>query len=354
MLQDPNPPPNSCKPHPPWLPPPFVLLTPKSSPKAQTPPQQLRQEGLQRIASLTTPDSLTYFTDGSVDAPRAAAAFVCGSRTHGVRISDGASTLQAELTAITEALKDACTTDPTAPIIIHTDSLSAIHSLRQPQHTDNTSLISKIITAAQQITEAGGSITIHWIPSHVGIKGNELADHSAKRATKHPNIDIKTSISLSQIKKIIKARSADLSLEEHQNFVNLGSPSALWYVIATQYDPISLTRTIDNKTLTQLRRLRLGYMCRKELESSREESNTDCTHCKTVTPSPLLHYLLRCPATSPLRASNPHKPYPNPDSSSSQSTATPLQMLRIAAASIIAKNPLSTLIDVVQSAPPPI
>jgi len=39
-------------------------------------------------------------------------------------------------------------------------------------------------------------VTFSWIPSHVGIKGNEIADSLCKEATSHSTVDIEVSMEL--------------------------------------------------------------------------------------------------------------------------------------------------------------
>ncbi|XP_065303745.1 uncharacterized protein [Dermacentor albipictus] len=74
----------------------------------------------------------------------------------------------------------ACVELPVAPVTIYCDSKAALLSLQRPERASlGVALLSTRLMALQ---EAGCSVSLHWLPAHVGIPGNEEADALAKRA----------------------------------------------------------------------------------------------------------------------------------------------------------------------------
>ncbi|XP_063606451.1 uncharacterized protein LOC134781261, partial [Penaeus indicus] len=55
----------------------------------------------------------------------------------------------------------------------------AIDSLKLSSPKDNIYLLTTILTIAQRILAQGRRIILNWVPSHIGIRGNELADRLA-------------------------------------------------------------------------------------------------------------------------------------------------------------------------------
>ncbi|XP_075543846.1 uncharacterized protein LOC142578333 [Dermacentor variabilis] len=69
---------------------------------------------------------------------------------------------------------------PVTPVTIYCDSKAALLSLQRPERASlGVALLSTRLMALQ---EAGCSVSLHWLPAHVGIPGNEEADALAKRA----------------------------------------------------------------------------------------------------------------------------------------------------------------------------
>lgn len=126
---------------------------------------------------------LQIFTDGSVDKVRgsSAAAFHIPSLKYdwSVRFTKVVSSTMAESVAIEAALKKlrCCTPQPT---VIITDSKSALQRLEYGFPTDALSLRS--LRLVQNLHSKGFSIRFQWVPSHIGVLGNEIADNLAHTA----------------------------------------------------------------------------------------------------------------------------------------------------------------------------
>ena len=96
-----------------------------------------------------------------------------------------ASVFTSELVAIHKAL---CLIEVSDEVLytIFTDSLSSLLALRDI----NTyhPILQGILILLTSLERAGKSVVFCWIPSHVGIGGNERADGAAKRATQNRRI----------------------------------------------------------------------------------------------------------------------------------------------------------------------
>jgi len=267
-----------------------------------------------------------YYTDGSVDTytGNAAAAFIHKEATAHFRLPDGSSTLQTELVAIMKALQHAELRQ--RPVVIHSDSLGAIQALQKSRPRDNVGLITAILTTAHNIQGRGRSIHLNWIPSHVGIEGNEAADLAAKNALSLPNVTVPVPASLSMIRAKLKKASSGVSKKQLRHWASQGSPSANWFTI-TNMNTTPFPENLHRKTRNNLHRLRLGYKCLEELKRN---TPTECAHCNTDTTSLLLHYVEECPETQ-------HH----------------LDRSLGTAPEIIAKTPHQTLAELVRRKPPP-
>ena len=125
----------------------------------------------------------TVYTDGSKTSEGVGCAFVTDRDTRSFSLPANASVFSAELIAIDKALCFIEVCDEALHLIL-TDSMSSLLALRSFNPSD--SLVQDILTRLTSLDRAGKSILFCWIPSHVGITGNELADAAARRAASAP------------------------------------------------------------------------------------------------------------------------------------------------------------------------
>ncbi|KAG0724394.1 hypothetical protein GWK47_040647 [Chionoecetes opilio] len=260
------------------------------------------------MAQVAERDSRVYFTDGSVDpdSGRTVAAFVTTGGTElSWRTSNNCSTLQTELVAIQHALEHALHRRE-ATVVIHTDSWTGLQALQQPHPKDNVRLITTILGSLQSLVAQGRRVRLNWIPSHVGVRGNEAADAAAKRAASGPSVTmLHVPPSLQQLKAQARRAAAHCAHQTHRE-LEARKRQAAWYAAATDYHPLDATQQQPRADGALLQRVRLGYCTREELQEDFE--GQVCDHCEMHTRRPLVHYLLSCPATAPLRPGRPPPP----------------------------------------------
>ena len=144
-------------------------------------PAEARARALEHIASYD--GYIRVFTDGSKTSEGVACSFVAGCETRSFSLPSSASVFSSELVAIEKALCFIEVSDGLFYLIL-SDSLSSLLALRSFNPVDP--IVQDILTRLKSVERSGKSICFSWIPSHVGIHGNELADASARRAAAAP------------------------------------------------------------------------------------------------------------------------------------------------------------------------
>ncbi|XP_068225488.1 uncharacterized protein [Palaemon carinicauda] len=289
----------------PWVPDPInTNFTTLLTTKALCSPQLMLQAANQSIRQTRTNNN--YFTDGSVDRsiPATGAAVFSNNYVDSWRVSDHASTLQTELVAIAKALADLLSRQ--GDTTIHTDSKGAIEVITNNRMQENGRLLTTIRATAQIHAQRDRKITLNWIPSHVGVQGNEAADRMANEALKCTSIGVSLSKSNNQIKKLLIQNCLCRVKSDVRDAALGGSMTARWYTQVTGIDPHDISKDTNRRLAIIIHRLRLGYKCCWQIIGDEERP---CQHCE-VQPvnDPLDHYLLHCPSTTLLSQDLPTNP----------------------------------------------
>ena len=159
----------------PWtLTQPSVLLDLSLNKKSSTNSLEFRSKFLELRSQY--PDHFAIFTDGSKDDARAGCASVSDLHTSKLRLPDNASIFSAEVLALDLALRFV-ESRRDRKFIIFSDSLSVLQALKN-RNLSNP-LVQKLLVQHHHLSSSK-EIIFCWIPSHVGISGNEDADEAAK------------------------------------------------------------------------------------------------------------------------------------------------------------------------------
>ena len=147
--------------------------------KNNTPTSILKAMAKDQIAKFE--DFKHIFTDGSRSENGVGAAAVMNDIVKRSSLPHIASIFTAELHAISLALK-IIQENAHMKYAIFIDSLSAIDALVRGDYDNHQ--VWRIMVRMSEMQERGITIALCWIPSHVGIDGNERADEAAKSAAR--------------------------------------------------------------------------------------------------------------------------------------------------------------------------
>ena len=63
-------------------------------------------------------------------------------------------------------------------------SLSALQAIKHNSQSSREDVVKEIVVVCHQLITRGTDIVLQWVPSHVGVPGNESADRAAKQAAR--------------------------------------------------------------------------------------------------------------------------------------------------------------------------
>ena len=165
-------------PIPPWqLDSPVIDTSLSDTKKENVIPDFFKARALEHIASYRN-CKLSY-TDGSKTDNGVGSAFVHDDTVRSFTLPRHASVFTSELVAIIKVLCYIEVGDDPLHLIL-TDSLSSLLALKAFYPVNP--LVQDILQRLTVLNRTGKRVTLCWIPSHVGIAGNESADAAAKRA----------------------------------------------------------------------------------------------------------------------------------------------------------------------------
>ena len=239
----------------------------------------MHYQGFQRIYTDGSKEPTSGKTGAAIYDPS-------GPFEEGYRCTDNISVYSTEMIALIAALKHIHNKGYQRTVVL-SDSLSALQTL-QTYQTSRPDLLNTILTLLHKSTQRNQRIQFQWIPSHVGIRGNETVDNTAKQALSHNDLAYNIPLGVTEIYSIIHRNIHDMyktQLSTNTKLIAKIKPNPctkpLNYHSNIHYDKI-ITRLRVGKTNL------LG-----DLGQYTRHTSNNCTHCQV--PETITHYLLHCP-----------------------------------------------------------
>lgn len=260
---------------------PVCDTTLKRREKKNTSPHVLQQEFEALREGFGCHEAL--FTDGTKSSRGVGCAVISDSRLIKMRLPDAASIFTAELYAIKFALEH-INHKSVRSSVIYTDSLSSLQAISAL--TTKNPLVKQIRCLITTLRKRNLVVKLAWVPSHVGIKGNELADQAAAESLlndickkKIPHQDLKP-----LVKKMFKSKWQFFWDTQTQNKLHLVQP----HIEQTQVP------SHNNRFHGVIQaRLRLGHTYLTHGFLLRGEDPPECVACGCQ--MTVVHLLLECP-----------------------------------------------------------
>ncbi|KAL4104062.1 hypothetical protein QTP88_019375 [Uroleucon formosanum] len=191
----------------------------------------------------------------------------------------------AETFAILEATLTALSSNH-VKVLILSDSMSAVTSIANVHTKCNLAQsIQNIILLTDK------SIKLMWVPSHIGIPGNELADELAMKAASSPDTKIYPHVTYDDVIRALKTKLYTLWQNQWEKQSNQNNKLRQIKPLTKKWPdpPVKLTRHEE----TMIARVRIGhtrithsYLMRRELKPRCKTCNCELT---------VNHIFLECP-----------------------------------------------------------
>ena len=276
---------------------PIVNMRLASKPKAELNPIALKEDFHLIRHEYGKHDEV--YTDGSKMGEKvAAAAHISRNladetifRDRTIRLPDGSSIFSAESIGIILALEYYNVMERVShDVVIYSDSMSCLQAI--DNEDTNQPLICRILNLLESLAEKGTNVQFCWVPSHIGIKGNETADRLAKEAlAKDPD-------------PTTKVTYTDLN-SKVQNYINRiwqhewgRSDQKLNKVKPELSRPANMGLHRSDEVI--ITRLRIGHTrATHSYLFDNPRRRPQCKHCKL--PLTVEHFLLECVPLKPMR-----------------------------------------------------
>ena len=214
--------------------------------------------------------------------------YKCDEIEYHAKLKNETSIMTAELTAIKTAL-DYINVNEIADAVIFTDSkTSCMYLKRNTESKEKCKLASEII----QIAHKNNTI-IQWIPSHVNIEGNEIADEMAKSGLTSDYIISNKILAIDAIKIF----QTEKNKKFNEWYKEMGHSKGKYYMQIqpqiTEY-PWFKNTNLNNVEIRLLNRLKSGHNYSKShLNRIGIENNPNCEQCNIKEDAE--HLIMKCP-----------------------------------------------------------
>lgn len=260
-------------------------------------PRDLYLQNFLKIKDELSPVDIIY-TDGSKTNNGVGCAFAVDGQIFKWTLHKMSSIFFAEQYAVWQSLLYILMNPSNKNFLIVSDSLSVLQSLKSLYTRDP--MTQMIQSAISNLIEHSFRITFLWVPSHIGINGNELADSAARSSTIEHCLDV----------ELIKR--SDIKIFLQNKILNKSA-----------YSKYNLPR----EDTTKAHRLRIGHTALTHQHLLRAEPAPRCPHCDVVLT--VQHIICECPHYDAQRQQSLIKPEFQENLNNTAAIRNTLEFLRV-------------------------